>query len=441
MDSFKKLGVSVYYESVDYTQKEKPALVVLPCTDEEWNALLTRGPHTLDWIASSRALPQEDSLAVGQVPVLLWGEESGGDRRPFAEQYADQVIVFYSDIIAATFFMLTRWEETVKPTRDQHGRFPATSSVAYKQGFLDRPIVDQYALILREWLKVLLPGWRPKQGTFSVKLSHDIDSVYPFQSVYAAVRTLGGDLLKRRSLERASSTVRNALQQAVSPDQTEDIRGIYRLAELSNEHGLDHNEAFYFMTDGPGPLGYGYDPASPIVRESIKHLREQGLEIGLHASYHAFQNPVQLAEEKARLDTILGETCYGGRQHYLRFQVPDTWRHWERLGMTYDSTMAYANHEGFRCGTCHPFRPFDIEQNREMDIREVPLIVMDGTLRSYRGLTPEEGEARILELAQRCKQVEGVFTLLWHNSSLYGEWRPWAQMYQRVLKSLSTKGA
>ena len=48
------------------------------------------------------------------------------------------------DILAASFFMLTRWEEYVNRTRDNHNRFQATASLAYKQGFLDRPIVNEY---------------------------------------------------------------------------------------------------------------------------------------------------------------------------------------------------------------------------------------------------------------------------------------------------------
>ena len=108
-----------------------------------------------------------------------------------------------------------------------------------------------------------------------------------------------------------------------------------------------------------------------------------------------------------------------------------------QVGLAYDSTMTYADHEGFRCGTCHPFHPFDTAQDRELDLWEVPLVVMDGTLCNYRDLTTEQGAARILELARRCKQVEGTFTLLWHNSSITGSWEEWFDMYARVLKRIS----
>jgi hypothetical protein len=438
MNGFERLGISVHYGSIDYAQIEKPALIVLPCADEDWNALLVREPCTLDWIDASEILPHADTRLFGdcQVPVLFWGKDSGSGNKPFVDRYADNAIVFNVDIVAGTFFMLSRWEETVVSDRDEHGRFPAAASVAYKQGFLDRPIVDEYALVLREWLKVLLPQWEPERRTFSVKLSHDIDNISRFRNPYTAMRTFGGDLLKRRNPRRAWSTARDALAQVVAPAQTDYVRGIHSLADLSRGHSLD-NDAFYFMANGLGPFGCGYNPTSSVVKKCIEDLREKGFEIGFHPSYNTFQNPAQLAEEKAHMDAVLGETNYGGRQHFLRFQVPDTWRHWEQVGLTYDSTLTYADHAGFRCGTCHPFRPFDVEQNRELDLLEVPLIVMDGTLRNYRDLTPEEGEARILELAQRCKQVEGTFTLLWHNTSLDGEWRPWREMYQRAVRMLA----
>jgi hypothetical protein len=108
------------------------------------------------------------------------------------------------------------------------------------------------------------------------------------------------------------------------------------------------------------------------------------------------------------------------------------------VGLQCDTTMGYPDQEGFRCGTCHRFHPFDVEQDRELKIWEQPLIVMDGALHTYRGFSPEQGEARILELAARCKQVEGTFTLLWHNSALDWEWSPWKKVYERVLSQLAT---
>lgn len=436
VDGFQDLGIPLYYDDPENVQLESPCVVVIPCARETWHNFALRESESLTWLGARQVIPTEKKvISEDAIPVLLWSSGHHGGSQPFAKIIDNSVLVFYADIIASTFFMLSRQEETVVPDRDEHGRFPATASVAYKQGFLDRPIVDEYALILREWLKVLLPRWEPKQRSFSVQLSHDVDHVRPFANVMNAVRSVGGDLLKRRSFKRTWHTVAKTAAQLISPERSSYVRGIHTLAHLSHKSGLG-DDVFYFMASGPGPFGGGYDPASPLVRKRIADLRRKGFEIGLHASYDSFDHPGSLVGEKARLEAAAGRPVSAVRQHYLRFRVPDTWRHLEAAGLACDSTMAYADHEGFRCGTCHPFHPFDIQRDREMNICELPLIATDATLRHYRRLSPEQGKSKLLRLARRCKQVEGTFTLLWHNSSLDGDWSEWGDTYRQTVKAL-----
>ncbi|MEM1953248.1 MAG: polysaccharide deacetylase family protein [Candidatus Caldarchaeum sp.] len=406
-------------------------VIIIPCSESAFVRLLHKPVQDLNCISILDVFPSNyPSNRFFQysysIPVLFWGEGYEDGSKPFAERREDGTVVFYADIIAAAFFMLTRWEETVSPVRDQHGRFPATASVAYRQGFLDRPIIDEYALILQAWLKTLLPGWDPNPPRFSVKLSHDIDFVRT-----ASLRRVGGDLIRRRNPARAVQTFRQWVNPALDPA----LQGCYELADLSEQHGF--RSAFYFMAAQRSSLDSGYDPCAKPVQQLISDLRQRGHEAGFHPGYQTFANPERFYQEKQRMDAALGESRYGGRQHYLRFQVPETWRLWEEVGLAYDSTVGYADHEGFRCGTCHPFQPFDIARNRPLDLWEIPLIVMDGTLKQYRNLTPEQGEERILILAQRCKAVNGTFTLLWHNTSLYDDWEPWGHMYQRILPKLA----
>jgi len=434
--SFEPLGVTIHYGKPDEVRSANSYTIsVIPCAPGAWEFLLERAPNSLCWIPASETVPLGMSLPFDDpVPVLLWGEGYEDGNKPFAELCPDGAIVFYADIIAATFFMLSRWEETVVPTRDQHGRFPGMASVAYKQGFLDRPIVDEYALILREWMKALLPSWEPEPRLFAVRLSHDMDMVRRFSSRCRGVRTIGRALIMQRDLGLAWQSLMGTLRVESDPY----FQGLQTLINLSKDYGLD--SAFYFMAVPPAPFDKDLRLSAPIVKHCIQLVRAEGFEIGFHPSSHAFDNFERFLSEKKALEVALGTSQFGGRQHNLLFQVPNTWRYWEQAGLAYDSTMGYADHEGFRCGTCYPFHPFDIEANRELGILEVPLIVMDATLRQHRNLTCEQAENRILELAQRCRQVGGTFTLLWHNSSLSGEWRAWAEMYRQVLGMLEKMG-
>jgi len=416
-----------------------PRVTVVPCRPTAFQSVLEHDSPPLLWLTADAVVPAGAGLPISNsVPILFWGEgfEDGG--RPFAERLTDGSVVFYADIVAAAFFMLSRWEETVVATRDEHGRFPDTASVAYRLGFIDRPIVDEYALILREWVRLLLPRWKPSTGRFEVKLSHDIDWLRRTWNLPVLVRSLGADLLRTRRPRRAVKTFKTlteATAEIAIPQSAPRFRAIYELAKMSLRYGLD--SVFYLMAAPPGRFDDGYDLNSRYCRRCIARLRRQGFEVGLHASYDSFDSPSMLAAEKGRMEKVLDGKVYGSRQHRLRFKVPQTWRHLEQIGLQHDSTMSYAEYEGFRCGTCHPFRPFDGEQDRELSIREVPLVVKDNTLRVCRRLAPAQAEARILELAQRCKCVEGVFTLLWHNTLLDSDRRDWVATYEQVLSGLS----
>jgi hypothetical protein len=431
-------NIPLCYTQPDQLKNNVPSIIVVPTYSEAWLELLNRLPNTLDRFSTEQMLPPGfHSPNNDTIPVLFWGYNHNKRNRNLpVRRQQDGSVVFYVDIIATTLFMLSRWEETVVPTRDEHGRFPATASVAYKQGFLDRPIVDEYAMILRAWLKVLRPNWEPKRNSFRIKLSHDIDHVQRFPNWRKGVRTTIGDLLKRRNLELAKGNGIDTLARVVNPGWDRYYQGIQDLAELSKEYGLG-NDAFYFMAAEHGLLDEGYDVGSPFVKECIEHLVEEGFEIGLHPSYRASDDPSRIAKEKARLDAVLGHSDYGGRYHYLRFQPPESWRYMEQAGLTYDATMTYAEQPGFRCGTCHPFQPFDIEADREIEIVERPLIAMEKTFQNYQGFSPSQTLDKILQLARKCRRVEGEFSLLWHNGSKQEEWGPSSRTYGQIVRSLA----
>jgi hypothetical protein len=434
VNGFEKMGTNVHYGKPEHRTRDSPDVIVVPTDAESWHKLLKLPPHSLAWVPVERMLPRGGSCSVrGELPVLFWSDRYPDTDGPIAHRQGDESVVFYVDIIATTFFMLSRWEETVVPTRDEHGRFPATASVAYKQGFLDRPIVDEYAMILRAWLKVLYPNWETKTGRPTFQLTHDIDRIFRFPNWRKGLRTLAGDLIKRRSLDLAKQSSVDTLTRLVNPRWDRYYTGIQKLARISGDYSLN-NDSFYFMAADTGPFDRGYDSA--LIKDSVENLVSEGFEIGLHPSYEAFDDYTRLSEEKHRMDRILGMSKYGARQHYLRFRVPETWRQFEQVGLTHDATMTYAEQPGFRCGSCYAYYPFDIEMNCQINILEYPLVVMDGALKSSQTITPEQGEAQILQLAQCCKSVQGTFTLLWHNTSLDGSWQQWAEMYNRVVYKL-----
>jgi len=429
-------NIPIFYAHPDEVSYHGRKIIVVPCPDEDWFSLLKKPANSIDWAPIQQMFPAANPVRfITDIPVIFHGDF--GEHGKMIEYRQDETLLFHVDILAIAFFMLTRWEETINPIKDEHGRFPAFESVAYKQGFLDLPIVDLYALILREWLKKMAPSWNPAPLRLKINVTHDIDWVSHFSGGVHFMKMAGGELIKKKSLKGFLNQFDDLRVQITSPAKDVFFRSIYELAELSELYGF--SSKFYFMAAETSKYQQGYNPCSRLIRKCIVDLEQRGHKIGLHPGYDTLDAPEKLIYEKQRLEQALGRNIDEGRQHFLRFHTPFTWKHWEQAGFLYDSTMGFADYEGFRCGTCHPYHPFDTELDQEMKLRETPLIVMDATLRLYRNLSPEQGKNRILELASRCEDVGGTFTLLWHNTSLHGEWEEWHAAYQEVLSELSKR--
>jgi hypothetical protein len=326
------------------------------------------------------------------------------------------------DLLSSLLFTLSRFEEMLPTARDEYGRFPATASIAFQKGFLRRPIVDEYGLAFEQALSALLPGWQPAPRVPRLKLTHDVD-------------TVGMPFYWRSSLEHVTKRYRPAAAlrdtaALMSPIEPTFLHTVRQIALLSIERGLDSAIYWKASPNPTSPRDSGYDPRDHKVRNVIAWLTERGIEQGFHPGYSTFGNLQRLQNELAILRQALSDWPMGGRQHFLRW-TPETWEHWERCGLAYDSTVGYADEAGFRAGTCYPYYPWLLKENRPARVLEIPLIIMDGTLVDYMKLSAEESVALISELLQRVRLVGGVFVLLWHNSTLL--YPAYGDTYQRFL--------
>jgi hypothetical protein len=352
------------------------------------------------WLATTR-----DSAAPRDLIIPFC--RSRQNHGPLYETAPDASLNCKLDLLASIVLTLSRVEESLRPRLDEHGRFPATSSLAFRKQFLERPILDEHGLAFQEALTFLLPGWRPEQPVFRVKLTHDIDDVgIPFDLRSALAHTL-----KRRS---PLATVRDLCATCSFSDPIE-LSLVRKLAEISKERGL--HSAFFWKSSPRTPYDSGYPLNDPKIRQMIGELRKSNFEVGVHPGYDTFHHRENLAREIGELKNALDEDFPGGRQHYLRWSA-QTWLDWESCGLRYDSSVGFADQIGFRAGTSFPYRPWCWAENRELNLIEVPLILMDCTLVKYMRLDIHEGLRRVRALVKRVEETGGVFTLLWHNTPL-----------------------
>ncbi len=348
------------------------------------------------------------------------------------------------DLPASVLFSLCRVEENAQQQTDVHGRFTAAMSVAYRDGFLDRPVVDECGLAFRQALQALVPRWCPQRHPLRVKISHDVDDVGICARVWPANLKADRKWLGRTAWMALPFDLRDAIKLTVR--QHRPIQGVVRLLQTlapgqpnclelvktvvggSLKRGLD--SAVYWKASDLGPFDSGYDPHDRRIRNMIDWLRDQGVENGVHPGYQTFRNPQKLQAEVHNLQAVLGEQQLGGRQHYLRWS-PETWIDWEECKLAYDHTVGYADYIGFRAGTCIPYHPWLFPLNREARLLEIPLIVMDTTLIEYMHLLPDELLDQVNRIIGKCRSVGGVFTFLCHNTTMRSP--AFVDQYEQIL--------
>ena len=296
------------------------------------------------------------------------------------------------DVFGSAFFMLTRYEELVVADRDQYGRFPAAASVAGREGFLGVPVVDAWVELLWTALQRTWPRLRRRPEAFAVLLSHDVDD--PLSTVEHGprdvARNFAGDLVRRRDPRLAARRARAlALRDRRSdPHNTFDF-----LMGASERHGL--RSAFYFLAyRDERPARRRVPLRAPVGAHARSgSIARRGHEVGLHPSFCTYRDVARTREEHERLLRVaeaegVRQQEWGGRQHYLRWANP---AHVAELGAGRAGLRQHPRlRRGGRLPHRHlpPFRVFDLEQRRPLDLRETPFQVMDVTLLSSIGADP-----------------------------------------------------
>jgi hypothetical protein len=342
------------------------------------------------------------------------------------------------DAFGAAFFFLTRYEEVVRRERDHHGRFEAKSSLSYAAGLLDQPLVDEYVDRLGQQLHALWPTLPLRQHRYELVLTHDVDD--PLYAPRASFKGLVANCLKDVGQRRDAALLVNRARSWFGDSSADPYDTFDFLMDESERLGLPSR--FYFIAAlQRGEHDWRYELGDPFTDALFAKIKRRGHHVGLHPSYLSYRDADRYAAEAQALRRVAERHGVDlepleGRQHYLRFETPDTWRIAAAAGMRVDSTLAYAEQVGFRSGTCREHPVFDIKERRALALRERPLTVMEGTLFDYMRLTPAAALAELRKARDTVRRFGGKMVLLWHNSSLQSHHD--RSLYREALKILAT---
>ena len=345
------------------------------------------------------------------------------------------------DLVASAFALLACWDERTTGERDKYGRLPFSASVfaANPALHIDDPAVDSYVELLRAVLAPRLSelgleplppaGWMWAAGgtnavfagaRFAVALTHDLDNLWRWTrrgfaaAGYRTARAVrhGDGAAARRELGDGADWLVRHLPRRSDPYWTfplilggEDVRGVSSTFFVIARH--THAQ------DGNQPQTY-----RQRIPEALRLVRAAGREVGLHGNDADRLGPESLTRDRDDLQQRAGDAVTGIRYHYLRALYHETLPYLEAAGFAYDTSLAFAEQEGFRCGCSFPFHPYALANERPLDLIELPLAVMDGTLQEphYRGLAAADAERAAAAVLARALRSGGAVSLLWHNN-------------------------
>ena len=325
--------------------------------------------------------------------------------------------------------MLSRYEEYLPHIKDRFLRFPAKESLAYQNGFLKIPVIEYWLKDLVAVIQAKFPEFSPKPRRFKYVNTIDVDNAYCYLEK-GFLRSVGAGLrsLLQLDFEDLAKRVRVLSGKEKDPYDTFDYL-------LSLKKKYEFESIYFFLLADYGHNDKNISVTSKRLQALVKSMADY-VKVGIHPSWASNTSTEKLSKEIDCLEGIVNREVIRSRQHFLRLDLPSTYRNLIDLGIREDYTMGYASQVGFRAGTSLPFYFYDLDMEMQTQLLVHPFAVMDGTLNEYLGLPVDDAQYLVKELIDRVKAVDGVFMSLWHNETLSDNrhWNEWKQVYEFTLE-------
>ena len=329
------------------------------------------------------------------------------------------------DILAAVFYLITRYEEYLPHTKDMYGRYAHENSLAFKEDFLHTPLVNIWLLNFQEKLKQFFPALKFASKQFKYIPTYDIDIAWSYREK-GLIRNIGG-FIRKPTWERVS---------ALSGSATDPYDCYVFLNKI---HDIIKQTPIYFflVAEQNGKYDKNILPENKQMQSLIKEHADR-YEIGLHPSWKSNDAAHILYQEMKTLEVISGKEILSSRQHYIKFNLPDTYQHLINAGITDDYSMGYGSINGFRASVASSFLWYDLSSEKITSLRIHPFCFMDANCFYEQKLSVDDSYKELLHFYHECKKVKGTLITIFHNSFLgtAKEFDGWQELYKKFIPQL-----
>jgi len=340
---------------------------------------------------------------------------------------------FPFDIFAASFYLLSRYEEYLPDTKDRYGRYAHENSLAFKEAFLDQPLINTWVQHFAFKLNELYPSFTYYISDFTFIPTYDIDIAWSYKHK-GFYRTLGGAFQSLLQFKWGALINRKLTILGLKKDpfdsfaQMDVLHEKYRLTPL-----------YFFLVAGEnGDYDKNILPSTSAMKRLIK-AHANKYTIGIHPSWQSGDDKTLLKQEIHSLEEISGKKITISRYHYIRFNLPEGYRQLTAAGIKEDHSMGYGTINGFRASVASSFYWYDLKKEEQTSLRIHPFCYMEATSFYEQKLSAAEAFEEMIHYYTACKAINGTFISLWHNQFLGTDplYKGWKETYEKFLATIS----
>jgi hypothetical protein len=327
------------------------------------------------------------------------------------------------DIFAASFYLLSRYEEYLPYVADDFGRFPPEESIAYKHHFLKQPVVDIWAYKFKEILHDSYPEFIFPVKTFQLKPIIDVPVAYKYK-YKGIVRTIGGTLRDLITFNFPEIYNRYLVLFKLRKDPYDTFKWL-----INNHKKRNLSPIFFFLLSDYTTYDKNINFQNKHFVSLIKSVADY-FEVGLKGSFLALDDVDILKVEKQRFESIFNIPLAHTKNSFSKLKLPLVYRNLIDLEIASDHTMGYVSEPGFRAGTCTPFYFYDLDYEMQTPLKITSFCVLDFVYKKQKNAVQN-----MTKLIDEVKNVNGTFTIVVHNYTFSDSegWHNWRKIYTKLL--------
>lgn len=337
---------------------------------------------------------------------------------------------FAFDIFAASFYLLSRYEEYLPHQKEMYGRYAHENSLAFKERFMDTPLVNLWLKDFKEVLHKKSPTFAIHHSSFTFLPSYDIDIAWSYKHK-GFWRSAGG--LLQSIIKGNFKQYRERI--SVLRGKRRDPYDTYEWMNVLHEKYKLKPYYFFLLAHQTSRYDKNILPNKKELVDLIKdHLIRYP--VGIHPSWRSGDRHSLLEKEINTLSAIAGNKILSSRQHYIRLTLPETFRRLIDAGIRFDFSMGYGSINGFRASVATPFYWYDLEKEVQTELLLFPFCYMEANSFYEQKFTAKQGLEEMRHYYKVTKAVNGTFIMIWHNQFFGSDklFAGWKEVYEEFIK-------